>query len=598
MVTRRLIPLVLSSILACAACGDNAVAVGSDLERAGRSRQGNAQPDAEVVAAVDQALAAGRLTGAKWGVLDDVMGDLRAVYAEQADRLVWFDVDTAVAKLEPALDAIARAGEYGLDPADYDAALLAAQWPTVKSGTVSARERAAFDLMVSTAASRMIRAVHAGRIDPATMNWNYAEAAKTTDIAGFLRRAGADEDLGKVLDALEPQFAHYQRAKRKLALYKATAQKGEPPLVPALAKGQTKIAPGKPWAGVPQLVARLTAMGDLSAEAAAQFAAPVTTGAADAPLQAPAVPLYDGALAETVKAFQERHGLEADGVIGASTIKALNVPLTNRARQIELAMERGRWLPDLSDRPNVFVNVALFRMWATDPETGEEPLRMNVVVGRALNTQTPIFSDYMEYVVFRPYWNPPPSIIKGEIIPAWRKDPSYLNRHNMEIVASGADNAPPLPANEENMAKVADAKLFVRQRPGPSNSLGLAKFIFPNSENIYMHGTPSQQLFARTRRDFSHGCIRVEDPGTFAEWVLRQDPTWTRERIDAAMQGNKTMQVNLKEKLKVVVFYDTVHVNSEQIVYFVDDIYGHDKALDAALQRGYPFAVARRSPTS
>ena len=165
----------------------------------------------------------------------------------------------------------------------------------------------------------------------------------------------------------------------------------------------------------------------------------------------------------------------------------------------------------------------------------------------------------------------------------------------MEIVASGADDAPSLPASEDNIAKVASGKLFVRQKPGPANSLGLAKFIFPNSENVYMHGTPAQQLFSRTRRDFSHGCIRLEDPARFAEWVLRQDPSWTRERIDAAMQGDKTLQVNLKDKLAVVVFYDTVHVNSEQTVFFVDDIYGYDKALDAALQRGYPFAVGRRT---
>ena len=498
--------------------------------------------------------------------------------------------------------AIARAGDYGLDPADYDAALLTAQWPALKSGAASARDRAAFDLTVSVAAARMIRAVHAGRVDPATMNWNYAAAAKTTDIAGSLRTAGANEDLGAVLDALEPKFAHYQRAKQKLALYRAAAQKGEPPVVPELAKGQTKIAPGKPWAGVPQLIARLTATGDLSAESAAALPAPaMPPSAAEPSAQAgspAAAPLYGGALIDTVKRFQERHGLEADGVIGATTIKALNVPLAKRTRQIELAMERGRWLPDLSDRPNVFVNVALFRLWASDPKSGEAPLRMNVVVGKALNTQTPIFVDQMEYVVFKPYWNPPPSIIKGEIVPALRKDSSYLDRQNMEIVASGADNAASLPASEENIAAVAAGKLFVRQRPGPSNSLGLAKFIFPNSENVYMHGTPSQQLFSRARRDFSHGCIRLEDPARFAEWVLRQDPTWSRERIDAAMQGDKTMQVNLKEKLAVVVFYDTVHVNSEQVVHFVEDIYGHDKALDLALQRGYPFAVGRRSRAS
>jgi len=603
MLIRRLLPVLLFPVLACVACGDDAVVPGAALERTAQVPQSSAQPDAEAVAAVDQALAAGQLEGAKWTNLGDVIADLRTVYGEQSDRLVWFDVTTPVDKLEPALAAIARAGDYGLDPADYDAARLAAQWPAMKAKTASARDRAAFDLAVSVAAARMSRAVHAGRVDPATMNWNYAAAAKTSDIAGALRRAGAKEDLGVVLDSLEPKFAHYQRAKQKLALYKAAAMKGEPPVVPELAKGQTKIAPGKPWAGVPQLTARLTATGDLAAGPAVAPPAPATPPApagstaqpTTPPTPPPAAPVYDGTLVDAVKRFQERHGLENDGVIGASTIKALNVPIAKRARQIELAMERGRWLPDLSDRPNVFVNVALFRLWATDPKSGEEPLRMNVVVGKALNTQTPIFVDQMEYVVFRPYWNPPPSIIKGEIIPALRKDPSYLDRQNMEIVASGADNAASLPANEDNINKVASARLFVRQRPGPSNSLGLAKFIFPNSENVYMHGTPAQQLFSRTRRDFSHGCIRLEDPAKFAEWVLRQDPTWTRERIDAAMQGDKTLQVNLKEKLAVIVFYDTVHVNSEQVVYFVDDIYGHDKSLDAALQRGYPFAVGRRA---
>lgn len=597
MRTRRLFPLfALLTIVTCAACSGDPVK-GADLERVAKASPSSPQPEPEVVAAVDQAIADGQLAGAKWSNLSDVVSDLRTAYAEQADRLLWFDVTTPVSKLEPALAAIARSGEYGLDPADYDAALIASQWPAIKAGTAPARDRATFDLMVSTAASRMIRAVHAGRVDPATMKWNYAAAAKTTDIAGSLRRAGTDEDLGVVLDSLEPKFAHYQRAKQKLAFYKAAAEKGEPETVPALAKGQTKIVPGKPWGGVPQLAARLTAIGDMTTLAAAPYLAPAApaAGAAAPAAATPAAPLYDGALVETVKAFQERHGLEADGVIGASTIRALNVPLMKRARQIELAMERGRWLPDLSDRPNVFVNVALFRMWATDPASGEEPLRMNVVVGKALNTQTPIFTDQMEYVVFRPYWNPPPSIINGEIVPALRKDPSYLDRQNMEIVANGADNAASLPVNDENIAKVASGKLFVRQRPGPSNSLGLAKFIFPNSENVYMHGTPAQQLFSRTRRDFSHGCIRVEDPAKFAEWVLRQDPTWTRERINAAMQGDKPLQVNLKEKLTVVVFYDTVHVNSEQVVFFVDDIYGHDKTLDGALQRGYPFAVARRS---
>ena len=195
----------------------------------------------------------------------------------------------------------------------------------------------------------------------------------------------------------------------------------------------------------------------------------------------------------------------------------------------------------------------------------------------------------MEYVIFRPYWSPPPSIVRSEIVPHARRDPSYLERQNMEIVASGDENAPALAATPENLDKVASGKLYVRQKPGEKNSLGLAKFIFPNSENVYMHGTPAQSLFARARRDFSHGCIRLEDPARLAEWVLRDSPEWTRERIDAAMHGDRPTQVNLKEKLTVFIFYDTAYVDSKGVVYFADDSYGHDAQLEKALRHGYPY---------
>jgi len=357
-----------------------------------------------------------------------------------------------------------------------------------------------------------------------------------------------------------------------LAAYRALVAKGEPPAVPDLPKGR-KIEPGKSWTGVPQLAARLRNVGDLPQNADV---------AADATL-------YSGPLVDAVKSFQTRHGLDADGTLGAATIRMINVPIAQRVRQIELAMERMRWLPTLSDRPNVFVNVALFRLWATDPASRDEPLRMNVVVGKSLDHRTPIFVEQMEYVIFRPYWNPPQNITVNEILPHARRDPSYLSSEALEIVASGADAAEALPETTENLDAVEAGRLQLRQRPGPQNSLGLAKFIFPNTEDIYMHGTPAQQLFSKARRDFSHGCIRVEDPEALAQWVLRDQPEWTKEKIEAAMQGDKPTRVNLKEKITVVIFYDTVHVNSQNVVFFLDDIYGHDAALDAALERGYPY---------
>jgi murein L,D-transpeptidase YcbB/YkuD len=532
--------------------------------------------DPEVTATVEQVLATAVHPGLTWGTIPDVVPAVKPHYDAEADRLLWFDGERPGPLIDVTLGTLAAAADYGLAAGDYDAAPLAEQWKTLKAGGGSGPERAHFDLALSVGAARMMKAVHVGRVDPATMLWGYDITAKQLDLTKAVADARQGRGLADVLEALQPPFPHYRRARRMAAIYRGLATAGEPPTVPELAGGVRKIEAGAPWAGVPPLAARLRTFGDLPAEAAIPEADP---------------PIYSGALVEAVKRFQRRHGLETDGVIGPGTIRMLNVSLADRIRQIELSMERMRWLPTLSDKPNVFVNVALFRMWATDPTTGEEPLRMNVVVGDSLDHRTPIFVEQMEYVIFRPYWNPPRSILTKEIIPHAQRDPRYLDGQQMEIVASGADNASAVPATPENLSKVLSGRLFLRQKPGPRNSLGLAKFIFPNSEDVYMHGTPARAAFARARRDLSHGCIRLEDPARFAEWVLRDQPEWTRERIDTAMQGERPTRVNLKEKLTVVLFYATVHVNSEDEAFFVDDIYHHDRALDAALAQGYPYPV-------
>jgi murein L,D-transpeptidase YcbB/YkuD len=423
---------------------------------------------------------------------------------------------------------------------------------------------------------REIQAVRTGRVDPRTLDWGYDVKPMMLDRTALLLGARDGGGVSAVLDGLEPSFPHYKRNRRMLAHYRSLARAGEPEPVPSLAKGRRKVVPGEPWEGVPQLRARLQVFGDLERDSP-----PAATSEG--------TPLYDGALVEAVKRFQARHILDADGVVGNRTIEVLNVPLAARVRQLELAMERGRWLPPLGERPTVFVNVPLFRLWASDPVRGEEALRMKVVVGKSLSHNTPLFVQEMEYVIFRPYWNPPPSIVTEEILPRASQDPSYLDKERFEIVASGDDDAKALPATPGNLDAVAAGRLYVRQKPGPKNSLGLVKFIFPNRANVYMHGTPAPHLFARARRDFSHGCIRLEDPAGLAEWVLRDVPGWTRERIDEAMQAERPTQVNLREPLRVVIFYDTVHVNSENVVHFVSDIYGHDRTLDEALARGYPY---------
>jgi len=569
--------LIIGSTVACRAgsATQESVVAASPAPAAAQAHSAPPVAENDIAPTVERVLSSAEHPGLTWSAISDVTSVLKPLYDREPDKLLWFDGTAPAPVVDATIATIAAAGEYGLDPDDYDAAFLQERWAAVKAGTATGPERAHFDLAISVAAARMVRAVHVGRVDPATMNWGYSIAEKPIDVPAALHEARQGKGLRATLDSLEPPVSHYGRARKTLAAYRALARAGEPDPVPDLQKGQTKIEPGKTWAGVPQLAARLKVFGDLADGSSI------------------AGSTYGGALVAAVKSFQGRHGLEPDGVIGASTIKALNVTLAQRAHQIELAMERMRWLPELSKRPNVFVNLPLFRMWATDPVTGDEPLRMNVVVGKSLNHHTPIFVEQMEYVIFRPYWNPPYSITVKEIIPHARKDPAYFNHEALEIVASGDDNAQPLPVTQENLAAVVAGKLHLRQRPGPSNSLGLAKFIFPNSDNVYMHGTPAQQLFSRARRDFSHGCIRLEDPARFAEWVLRDNPDWPRAKIDAAMQGERPTRVNLKQPLTVVLFYDTVHINSEGVVFFAEDIYGHDRALDAALAQGYPYPVKK-----
>ena len=535
-------------------------------------------PDPDVAATVARVIGSAHHPQLRWPDIPDVAPTLKLLYDAEPDGLFWFAGEAPYPSLAGAVAGLALADEHGLDHADYDALPLAESWAGVRDGTQAApAQRALFDLALTASVARLLSAVHVGRVDPATLRWGYDIAPKTLDRAAILHELRQGGDIQHVLAYLEPPFAHYARARAALARYKAAAAAGEPAPVPELPKGQRKVEPGKPWAGEPQLAARLAALGDLR------------NGAGGSGTSNGEPPLYAAPLVDAVKAFQARHGLEADGVIGAGTIGALNVPIARRVRQLELALERMRWLPKLSDRPTVFVNVALFRLWATDPHTGQEPLRMNVVVGKSLNHKTPIFIDRMEYVIFRPYWNPPYGITVNEIVPHVQRDPAYFARENLEIVASGDEGALALPPSPENLDKVIAGTLFIRQKPGPKNSLGLAKFIFPNDENVYMHGTPSQQLFSRARRDFSHGCIRLENPTGLAEFVLRDEPEWTREKIEAAMQGDHPTRVNLKEPLTVVIFYDTVHVNSEGVVSFVGDIYGHDRQLDAALEQGYPY---------
>jgi len=377
-------------------------------------------------------------------------------------------------------------------------------------------------------------------------------------------------------DDLVPPLALYGSVARALARYRVLAAHEPAFEIPI---PERSVRPGHSFPQGPALRARLIALGDLPADAPPVEAA-----------------LYDDSLVQGVERFQRRHGLEPDGVIGRRTAAALNVPLASRVDQLELALERLRWLPHLRPEGSVAVNIPMFRLWVwgAAPPDGAPAFDMDVIVGRALDMQTPVLIEEMRSVTFRPYWNVPPSIVRDEVLPALDRSPGYLQQEDMEIVSGAAGAATPVPATRENVELLRQGRLRLRQRPGPNNSLGLVKFSFPNDEDIYMHGTPAVHLFAHDRRDFSHGCVRVADPEALAAWVLRDQPEWSRERIRAAMHGDGPLEVELKEPVQVLLFYLTAIVMPEDgLVHFAEDIYGRDQRLRQALAQSFTTQVTR-----
>lgn len=364
----------------------------------------------------------------------------------------------------------------------------------------------------------------------------------------------AKKDLDRLADSLaagtmnlaayEPLHPQYPQLKAELARFHALAGAEWPVL--ALPAGRRAVEPGDSLALVGEVRHRLELLGDVAANSVRLS--------------------YDSALVQGVRRFQERHGLSEDGIIGPDVLRALNVTPVERRRTLLVNMERLRWMPDDPPADLLLVNIPEFRLHVYQADT--LVMRMPVVVG-AVATRTVVFSDTVSMVVLSPTWTVPADITRDEILPAWRADPDYLRKQNMEVIG-GTDEAP-----------------VVRQRPGPNNALGRVKFLFPNSHYIYMHDTPERALFARDRRAFSHGCIRLAQPRALAEYLLRDAPAWPPERIREAMLGGVETMVPLTRRVPVMITYFTAWVDDAGRLNFRDDIYGHDQQLAAELFRDH-----------
>ena len=522
---------------------------------------------------------AGTLPGVRWPSFTDYRDDVRKFY--QPDSLAWIRSNRVTPQAVAMIQIFKQASLKGLNPDDYDASRWDGRLAKIQppASTPSDADLVSFDLALTVCAMRYISALQIGRVNPQRIRFSFDAGSTKYDLPDFIRsEVLSASDINAVLVKLEPQYLGYQRAESALAVYTKLAAEGDGQPLPIPDKG---VRPGKPYAGMAQLVWRLRQLGDLSAD----YVPPANTA------------IYDGAVVDAVKQFQRRHGLDRDGVLGKGTIAQLNTPLSFRVQQLQLTLERYRWLPAGFPQPPIVVNIPEFRLRTLRRQPAWF-LSMKVVVGKAYHHHTPVFANYMRYLIFRPYWEVPLSIQRAEMIPKILHDRNYLASNDFEVVNHDRDVVTDGTVSDDVLSGLRSGALNIRQKPGPKNALGLVKFIFPNSYNVYLHGTPAIELFARARRDFSHGCIRVENPLALAAWVLRDRPEWDVARILAAMNGDQTMQVNLTHPIPVLIIYTTAVVEPDGEVRFFADIYGDDASLKRVLAAGYPFPIESLNPNA
>ncbi|MDE3186640.1 MAG: L,D-transpeptidase family protein [Acidobacteriota bacterium] len=515
-------------------------------------------------------MTAGQLEGMRWPNFADVQSSLQKFYEPAGFAPAWV---TGSHPIPPALSLIAMfrdAEQKGLNPEDYDASRWDGRIHALNDSS-NGPAVARFDVALTICAMRYVSALRIGRINPRYLAHQLSVEQKKYDLASFLRnQVMTSSNLKATLDGIEPPFPAYRRTEQALARYIELARRDDGEKLPAVKK---TIEPGQPYKGVPRLVRFLQLVGDLPQSAS----------------YPPDAEIYDAPLVDAVRNFQRRHGLDEDGRLGAATIRQINVPLHDRLRQLQLTLERWRWLPTEFSAPPVIVNIPDFQLRALDAGNNAV-FRMRVVVGRAMRTQTPVFSAEMTHVIFRPYWNVPRSILRNELLPLIQRNRGYLASKNYEVTTYDGRVVSTGQTSDEVLAQLRAGKLMVRQRPGPDNALGLVKLVFPNQNDVYLHDTPSTRLFSRSRRDFSHGCIRVEKPAELAAWALRSNPVWTPERVQQAMQsGEDNVTVNLARRVPVFIVYGTAFAYENGDVHFLDDIYGFDARLVAALASGYPY---------
>lgn len=481
-------------------------------------------------------------------------------YEKRQFAPAWLEQGKPTARAGLLLAALQKASQEGLNPADYGVARIT----NLMERGDSPDALAELEVLLSHGALDYGRDLATGRLAPMSIDSELYVEKREIDVLTLLNRLATVPDPGAELAALPPRRSEYQRLKVALQQYREMAAAGGWRPVPVT---DVSLKPGGNDERLPALRARLRVTGELPA---------------DAPV--PADPtLFDEATIAALKTFQARHGLEPDGVLGRQTLLALNITAEQRVAQVALNMERWRWMPIDMGRSYILVNLAAFQLSIFDQ--GQVVHEARVVVGTS-NTRTPVFSRKMTYLEVNPYWHVPSKIVRDEIFPKAKRDPAYLAKQGYELLSDWTEQAVPVDPRTLDWVHMTSLRYRVRQVPGDKNSLGRIKMMFPNEFDVYLHDTPSKNLFNRANRTFSHGCIRVEHPFDVAETILRLTGTkdWDRPRLDEALATNQRTIVRLKQPIPIHISYVTAFVADDGTVNFRSDIYGRDRKLATAMR--------------
>lgn len=534
------------------------------------SKASSTQKPQGVAAGVSAIVASGHLGELRWPNFSGYRSQLTNFYRPSGYTPAWVREGKPTPQAVEMVQILQDADKEGLRADDYDAS----RWPdrlTLLKGPHDPAEERRFDVALTVCVMRYLSDLHVGRINPQHPGFAFDVSGKRLDLPDFIRQCLVDGcDLHAEVAALEPPFPGYQRLRDVLPHYVELAKRDDGEKLP----DPTRLAPGGQYAGIPRLTRLLRLLGDMP----------------DSVTIPPDSKIYGGALVDAVKHFQGRHGIRPTGELDSDTVAEMNVPLSGRVAQIRLGLERYRWLPYDVRQPAIVINVPEFRLYAFAPGR-QLDFTMNVSVGDDYDFQTPIFEKKMLYLVFRPYWYPPRTILRSEILPDLRKD-SSLEENDLELVSATGQVMSSGSVTPEMLEQLQSGELTARQPPGPDNALGLVKFILPNEHNIYIHDTPvSVHMFSDTERIFSHGCIHAQEPAKLAVWLLRDKPGWSLAQVEHAMhKGRNNVRVNLASPVPVLVVYDTAVVAENGDIHFLEDIYEHDGKLEVELAKGYPYA--------